>query len=68
MSAVVMCVLNPCLTPVRAGLILLAILLLGLIVARITAAPDPGELRRGTISESSGRAGTGVKGLRGSLP
>jgi len=63
-----MCVLNPCLTPVRAGLILLAALLIGLIVARVTGAPDPGELRTGTISENGGRAGTGVKGLRGSLP
>lgn len=63
-----MCVLNPCLTPVRIGLILLAILLLGLIVARVTAVLDPGDIRTGTISESGGRAGTGVKGLRGSLP
>lgn len=68
MSAVVMCVQNPCLTPVRVGLILIAVLLLGLIAARVVAVSEPSEVRTGTISESGGRPATGVKGLRGSLP
>jgi hypothetical protein len=68
MSAVVMCVLNPCLTPVRIGLALLGILLLGLILARVTGVSDPGDIRTGTITDSGGRAGSGVKGLRGSQP
>lgn len=68
MSAVVMCVHTPSLTPVRVGLILIAALLFGLIVARVVAVSDSSELRTGTIFESAGRPGTGVKGLRGSLP
>jgi hypothetical protein len=64
-----MCVLNPCLTPVRTGLILLTVLLLGLIFARVAALSDPGEIRTGTIHDGGGvTQGNGVKGLRGSLP
>jgi hypothetical protein len=68
MSAVVMCVLNPRLTPVNVGLILLAVLLLGLAYVRITASSDPGEIRMRTITEQGAATqGNGIRGLRGSL-
>ena len=69
MSAVAMCILNPRLTPVNVGLILLAVLLLGLACVRITASSDPGEIRMRTITEQGAvTQGNGIRGLRGSLP
>jgi hypothetical protein len=62
---------NPYLTPARAGLIMIAVLVFGVIFVRILTMSGQSEVRRDTPPESVGRATVdigGIKGLRGSLP
>ena len=62
---------DPSLTPVRAGLIMIAVVILGVIFARVVVMSGQGEVRRDTAPETTGRVTQdigGVKGLRGSLP
>jgi hypothetical protein len=62
---------NPDLTPPRVGLILIAVLVLGVIFARVIVMSGQSEDRTDSIPETSGRATMdtgGVRGLRGSLP
>lgn len=61
---------NPYLTPARVGLIMIAVLVLGVIFARVVIMSEHGEVRTDPRPESGDRVtqGTGVKGLRGSLP
>jgi hypothetical protein len=58
---------DPYLTPARAGLIMIAALVLGVIFVRVITMS---EVRTDTTPENGGRVtlDTGVKGLRGSLP
>jgi hypothetical protein len=62
---------EPSLTPVRAGLIMIAVVVLGVIFARVVVMSGQGEVRRDNAPETTGRVTQeigGVKGLRGSLP
>jgi len=61
---------NPYLTPARAGLIMIAALVLGVIFVRVSTMSEQSEVRTDTTPENGGRVilDTGVKGLRGSLP
>jgi hypothetical protein len=62
---------DPSLTPVRAGLIMIAVVVFGVIFARVIMMSGQGEVRRDAAPETTGRATQdigGVKGLRGSLP
>jgi hypothetical protein len=60
---------NPDLTPVRAGLILIAVLVFGVIFARVIVMSGQSEDRTDSIPEKDARTTVGgVKGLRGSLP
>jgi len=62
---------NPYLTPARAGLIMIAVLVLGVIFVRVITMSEQSEVRTDTTHETSGRATLdigGIKGLRGSLP
>ncbi len=63
-----MTVPNPYLTPVRVGLILVAVVVLGVIFARVIMMSGQGEDRTDSIPEKAGGVTTGIKGLRGSLP
>ena len=65
-----MCVPNPYLTPVRAGLMMIAVVVLGVIFVRVITMSEQSEVRTDTTPENGGRVtqGNGVKGLRGSLP
>jgi hypothetical protein len=60
---------NPDLTPVRVGLILIAVLVFGVIFARVIIMSGQSEDRTDSIPEKDARTTVGgVKGLRGSLP
>jgi hypothetical protein len=62
---------NPNITPARAGLVMIAVLVLGVIFVRVITMSKQSEVRTDTTSETSGRATLdigGIKGLRGSLP
>lgn len=61
---------NPYLTPARVGLIMIAVLVLGVIFARVIMMSEQSEVRTDPRPESGDRVtqGTGIKGLRGSLP
>lgn len=60
---------NPDVTPVRAGLILIAVVVFGVIFARVIVMSGQNEDRTGSIPEKDARTTIGgVKGLRGSLP
>jgi hypothetical protein len=60
---------NPDLTPVRVGLILIAVLVFGVIFARVIIMSGQSEDRTGSIPGKDARTTVGgVKGLRGSLP
>ena len=62
---------NPNLTPARAGLIMIAVLVFGVVFVRILTMSGQSEVRKETPPESVGRAAVdigGIKGLRGSLP
>lgn len=59
---------NPYLTPVRVGLILVAVLVLGVIFARVILMSERSDDRTDSIPNKSGGVTTGIKGLRGSLP
>ena len=60
---------DPDLTPVRAGLILIAVLVFGVIFARVIVMSGQSEDRTDSIPEKDARTTIGgVKGLRGSLP
>jgi hypothetical protein len=60
---------NSDLTPVRVGLILIAVLVFGVIFARVIVMSGQNEDRTGSIPEKDARTTIGgVKGLRGSLP
>jgi hypothetical protein len=58
------------LTPARAGLIMLMVLVLGAIIIRIITASEHNDVRTPTPPENGGRVtpDTGVRGLRGTLP
>ena len=71
MGATVMRVPDPYLTPARAGLIMIAVVVLGVIFVRVIMISGHSEVRTDTPPESVGRATVdigGIKGLRGSLP
>ena len=56
-------------TPVRVGLILIAVLVFGVIFARVIVMSGQNEDRTDSIPEKDARTTVGgVKGLRGSLP
>ena len=57
---------NPDLTPPRVGLILIAVLVFGVIFARVIIMSGQSEDRTDSIHERATVGG--VKGLRGSLP
>lgn len=60
---------NSDVTPVRVGLILIAVLVFGVIFARVIVMSGQDEDRTGSIPEKDARTTIGgVKGLRGSLP
>jgi hypothetical protein len=61
---------NPYPTPVRTGLILVMLLLLGVIVGRVITVLGHSDVRTHTTRENGGRVtlDTGVADLRGSLP
>ena len=60
---------NSDVTPVRVGLILIAVLVFGVIFARVIVMSGQNEDRTGSIPEKDARTTIGgVKGLRGSLP
>ena len=60
---------NPDLTPPRVGLILIAVLVFGVIFARVIIMSGQSEDHTHSIPERDSRATVGgVKGLRGSLP
>ena len=61
---------NPYLTPARVGLIMIAVLVLGVIFARVIMMSAQSEVRADPRPESGDRVtqGIGIKGLRGSLP
>jgi hypothetical protein len=60
---------NPDLTPVRVGLILVAVLVFGVIFARVIIMSGQSEDGTDSIPEKDVRTTVGgVKGLRGSLP
>jgi hypothetical protein len=61
---------NPYLTPARVGLIMIAVLVLGVIFARVIMMSEQSEVRPDPRPESGDHVtqGTGIKGLRGSLP
>jgi hypothetical protein len=61
---------NPYLTPARVGLIMTAVLVLGVIFARVVVMSEQSDVRRDPRPESGDRVtqGTGIRGLRGSLP
>ena len=60
---------NSDVTPVRVGLILIAVLVFGVIFARVIVMSGQNEDRTGSIPEKDPRTTVGgVKGLRGSLP
>jgi hypothetical protein len=61
---------NPYLTPARVGLMMIAVLVLGVIFARVVTMSGQGEIRPDTRPENGDRLtqGTGIRGLRGSLP
>ena len=60
---------NPDLTPARAGLILIAVLVFGVIFARVMVTSGQSEDRTDSIRGKDARTTIGgVKGLRGSLP
>ncbi|WFU20222.1 hypothetical protein [Bradyrhizobium sp. CB3481] len=71
MGATVMRVPDPNLTPARAGLIMIGVLVLGVIFVRVLTMSEQSEVRTDTTSGNAGRATVdvgGIKGLRGSLP
>jgi hypothetical protein len=70
MGAVMMRLTNFYPTPARTGLIMVALLLLGAIVVRVTTASEHSEVRTHTTRENGGRVvlDIGVADLRGSLP
>lgn len=57
-------------TPARVGLILIAVLVFGVIFARVIMMPERAEVRTEIRPESGEPVtqGTGIRGLRGSLP
>lgn len=60
---------NSDVTPVRVGLILIAVLVFGVIFARVIVMSGQNEDRTDSIPEKDARTTVGgVKGLRGSLP
>jgi hypothetical protein len=61
---------NLYLTPARTGLMMVALLVLGAIVVRVTIGSEQSEVRRHTTRENSAGAtlDIGVADLRGSLP
>jgi hypothetical protein len=61
---------NSNLTPARAGLITIAVVVLGVIFVRVITMSEQSEVRTDTTAGKGGRVtvDTGVKGLRGSLP
>ena len=60
---------NSDVTPVRVGLILIAVVVFGVIFARVIVMSGQNEDRTGSIPEKDARTTIGgVKGLRGSLP
>jgi hypothetical protein len=70
MGAAMMRLSNPYLTPVRTGLIVVAVLVLGAVVVRVIAEPEHSDVRTHTTPENGGRVtvDVGVADLRGSLP
>ena len=70
MGAAMMRLSNLYLTPARAGLIMLTVLLLGAIVVRVITVPGRSDIRTHTTNETSGRVtlDMGTADLRGSLP
>ena len=62
---------DPNLTPARAGLIMIGVLVLGVIFVRVLTMSEHSETRMDTAPENGGQATVdigGIKGLRGSLP
>jgi hypothetical protein len=61
---------NPYLTPARAGLIMIAVVVLGVIFVRVITMSEQSEVRTDTSPEKDSQVtlGASVKGLRGSLP
>jgi hypothetical protein len=61
---------DPYLSPARVGLIMIAVLVFGVIFVRVIAMSEPAEVRTDIRSEGGDRVtqGTGIRGLRGSLP
>jgi hypothetical protein len=61
---------NPFLTPARTGLIIIALLLLGVIIGRVITVLGHGDVRTHTTRENGAGAtlDIGVADLRGSLP
>jgi hypothetical protein len=61
---------NLYLTPARAGLIMVTLLLLGALVVRVITVSERSEVRTHTTRENGGRVtlDIGVADLRGSLP
>jgi hypothetical protein len=70
MGAVMMRLSNLYPTPAWTGLVVVALLLLGATVVRVTTVSEPREVRTHTTPENGGRAtlDIGVADLRGSLP
>ena len=59
---------NPYLTPARTGLILIALLVLGVIVGRVITVLGHSDVRTHTARANGGGVDIGAAELRGSLP
>lgn len=61
---------NPYLTPARVGLIMIAVVVFGVIFVRAITMSEPDAIRADIRPEGVDHAtqGTGIRGLRGSLP
>ena len=62
---------NPYLTPARVGLIMIAVLVLGVIFVRVITMSEPDAIRadiRPEVADHVTQGTGGVRGLRGSLP
>ena len=70
MGAVMMRLSNLYLTPARAGLIMVTVLLVGAIIVRVITGSERSDVRTPATPETGGRVApdAGVVGLRGSLP
>ena len=70
MGAAMMRLSNLYLTPARAGLIMVTVLLVGAIIIRVITGSEHSDVRTHTTPENGGRVtlDVGVADLRGSLP